>query len=385
MPFKNFLLAIIYIAFISLGLPDAILGAAWPVIQPAFNVPISWLGPVSLLISGATVLSSLFADRFCRKFGSGKVTAFSVFLTAGALIGFAFSRNYWMLCVFAIPYGLGAGGVDSCLNNYVAIHYSGKHMSWLHCMWGLGAAIGPYVMGAAIGFSNNWTLGYWSIGILQFVLCAFLFISLPVWKKSGNECEEQSSKPLTIKEIFLMPGAFAVIATFFCYCSLEQTAGQWAATYFFDHIGLKESTCALLASLYYVGITFGRFINGFLTIKFSDKTLVRCSIIMIILGLLIMLGPLGYVMKIVGMLIVGFGSAPIYPCVIHSTPRFFGEENSQAVIGVEMASAYLGICIMPPVFGFVADLFGLWILPIFLLAIALVMYVSHELAYKKVS
>lgn len=377
----HFLLIIIYIAFISLGLPDALLGAAWPVIQPQFDVPVSWMGPVSLLISGGTVVSSLFSDRLCRRFGTGRVTAFSVAMTAVALIGFALSRAYWMLCVLALPYGLGAGAVDSCLNNYVAIHYSGKHMSWLHCMWGLGAAAGPYVMGAAIAYMNNWTLGYWSIGLLQVVLCMFLFISLPAWKKTGDEQTEEQFGPLSIKEIFSIPGAKAVFLTFFCYCAMEQTAGQWAATYFFGHIGLSEGVCALLASLYYTGITVGRFINGFLTVKYDDKLLVRLSIGIIIAGLLIMLIPFGTAFAVIGMLIIGLGSAPIYPCVIHATPSFFGASRSQAVIGVEMASAYVGFCVIPPAFGYIAQLTGIWILPMFLLIIAIIMCVCHEFAY----
>lgn len=380
----HILLIIIYIAFVSLGLPDALLGAAWPVIQPQFVVPVSWMGPISLLISGGTVVSSLLSDRLCRKFGTGLVTAVSVAMTAVALVGFATSGSYWMLCIWALPYGLGAGSVDSCLNNYVAIHYSGKHMSWLHCMWGLGAAAGPYIMGASIAYMNSWSMGYWGVGILQIILCVFLFCSLPVWKKSSGTANEQISEPLTLKHIFAMPGAKAVILTFFCYCAMEQTAGQWAASYFYGHIGLKEEICALLASLYYIGITAGRFINGFLTVKFTDKFLVRLGIGVILIGLIVMLIPAGVVCAVIGMLLIGLGSAPIYPCVIHSTPSFFGESNSQAVIGVEMASAYVGICVMPPVFGFVADWIGIWVLPLFLVMITVVMFLCHEMAYKSV-
>ena len=245
----HLLLIIIYVAFISLGLPDALLGAAWPVMQPQFGVPISWLGPVSLLISAGTVVSSLLSDRLCRRFGTGKVTAVSVLMSAVALIGFALSRYYWMICLFAIPYGLAAGAIDSCLNNYVAVHYSGKHMSWLHCMWGIGAAVGPYVMGLAIAIMNEWSFGYLSIGLLQIFLCVLMFISLPVWKNNGGS-DEQQGEALSIKQIFSLPGAKAVILTFFCYCALEQTAGQWASSYFSGAIGLSEDVCALLASLY---------------------------------------------------------------------------------------------------------------------------------------
>ena len=379
----HFLLVIIYAAFVSLGLPDALLGAGWPVMQPEFNVPISWMGPVSLLISVATVISSLLADRVTKKFGTGLVTAVSVALTAIAIIGFATSQNFWILCIWAIPYGLGAGSIDACLNNYVAIHYSGKHMSWLHCMWGLGAASGPYIMSAAIGFFNNWRFGYWGVGVIQIILTFCLFISLSVWKKDAAEedGEQEKSVPLTLKQIFSMPGAKALIFTFFCYCAMEQTAGQWAASYFFSYMGLKEELCALLASIYYTGITVGRFVNGFLTTKFSDKALVRAGIGLILVGLLIMLIPGVWVLSVAGLILIGLGSAPIYPCIIHATPKFFGNANSQAVIGVEMASAYVGICVMPPIFGAVADFIGIWVFPIFLLVIAAVMYICHNRAY----
>ena len=383
----HILLVIIYAAFISLGLPDALLGAGWPVMQPEFGVPVSWMGAVALLISISTVVSSLLADRITRKFGTGSVTAFSVALTAVAIIGFATSSSYWHLCIWAVPYGLGAGSIDTCLNNYVAIHYSGKHMSWLHCMWGLGAASGPYIMSAAIAFANNWRVGYWSVALVQIVLTFCLFLSLPVWKNTHGESEQEAScgGPLSLRQIFSMPGAKALILTFFCYCAMEQTAGQWAASYFFGHIGLKEELCALFASMYYSGITVGRFINGFLTVRFSDRTLVRGGCALIIFGLLIMLIPAGWVFAVVGMLLIGFGSAPIYPCVIHATPTFFGSANSQAVIGVEMASAYIGICVMPPVFGYIADWIGIWFLPIFLLVITGVMVICHERAYKVVN
>ena len=380
----HILLAIIYAAFISLGLPDALLGAGWPVMQPEFGVPVSWMGAVALLISVCTVVSSLLSDRITRKLGTGLVTAVSVAMTAIAIVGFATSTSYWHLCLWAIPYGMGAGSIDTCLNNYVAIHYSGKHMSWLHCMWGLGAATGPYVMSAAIAFANNWRIGYWSIGLLQIILSVCLFASLSIWKKAKEDTQEEieQGEPLSLKQIFSMPGAKALVLTFFCYCAMEQTAGQWASTYFFGHFGLKEELCALFASMYYSGITVGRFINGFLTISFSDRTLVRVGTAMIISGLLIMLIPVSWIFAVLGMLLIGLGSAPVYPCIIHATPAFFGAANSQAVIGVEMASAYVGICVMPPIFGYVAELTGIWILPVFLLAITVVMLLCHERAYK---
>ena len=380
----HLLLAIIYISFISLGLPDGLLGAAWPSIQPEFGVAVSWMGPVALIISTGTVVSSLLSDRLTRKLGTGLLTALSVATTAIALIGFALSRSYWMLCFWAVPYGLGAGSVDSCLNNYVAIHYEGKHMSWLHCMWSVGAMTGPAVMGAVLSFGQSWNYGYLYIGLLQVILTVCLFATLRIWKQpAGGKEENPQGKPLRLRQILAFPGAKAIFITFFCYCALEQTAGQWAGSYFFGYVNLSEESSALLASLFYVGITVGRFLNGFLTARYSDKTLVRGGIAVILIGLVIMLLPFGTVSAVAGFLFMGLGCAPIYPCVIHSTPAHFGAENSQAVIGVEMACAYVGICVMPPVFGFAADWLGLWTMPVFLGIICLGMLISHEKLYKK--
>lgn len=375
----HLILIIIYIAFVSLGLPDGLLGAAWPAIQTEFQVPVSWMGPVSLIISAGTVVSSLLSDRVTRKFGTAKVTAASVAMTALALVGFAFSDRYWLLCLWAVPYGLGAGSVDSCLNNYVALHYSGKHMSWLHCMWGLGASIGPYIMGAVLSFGQSWGKGYLYIGIFQAVLTVFLFLSLPVWKASGNQVEEENaSRTLTLKQVFSLPGAKFLILAFFCYCALEQTLGQWAASYCFAYLNLSEEVSASLAALYYVGITVGRGVNGFLTVRFTDKQLIRAGTVGMVLGILVMLLPIGLYGAIVGIILIGLGSAPIYPCLIHMTPGLFGKEVSQAMIGIEMASAYVGFCIMPPLFGYVAEFTGIWVLPLVLLIFTGIMLFSQE-------
>ena len=380
----HLLLAIIYISFISLGLPDGLLGAAWPSMQVQFQVPVSWMGPVSLIISTGTVISSLLSDRLTRRFGTGLVTAVSVAMTALGLFGFATSGAYWLLCLWAIPYGLGAGSVDSTLNNYVAIHFEGKHMSWLHCMWSVGAMTGPAIMGAVLSAGQKWNMGYLYMGLLQFVLVIALFTTLSVWKRSEKVLPDtQQAPPLKFSQILRFPGAKAIILTFFCYCALEQTAGQWAANYFYSHLNMSEDTSAVLASLFYVGITVGRFLNGFLTIRYSDKTLVRAGLGIIVGGILIMLLPFGLGAGIVGFLLIGLGCAPIYPCVIHSTPDHFGAENSQAIIGLEMASAYVGICLMPPIFGIIADAVGLWTMPVVLGIISVIMIISYRSLHKK--
>ena len=380
----SLLLAIIYISFISLGLPDALLGAAWPTMSVEFGVPISYAGIVSIIISLGTIVSSLLSDRLTRRFGPGKVTAVSVMMTAAALAGFAFSGNYWLLCLWAIPYGLGAGGVDAALNNYVALHYASRHMSWLHCMWGLGASVGPYIMGFALTHNLGWSGGYWIIAVLQVVLSAAILLSLPLWKKQPNAAsEEASSKPLSIKQIFAIPGAKEVVIAFFCYCGLEQTAGLWASSYLVLKDGLDPERAASLASLFYIGITAGRAVSGFLTYKLGDTDMIRLGEVVLAVGVVVMLLPMGYIATMVGLILVGLGCAPIYPSVIHSTPEHFGAENSQALVGVQMASAYVGCLLLPPLFGIIANHINAKWLPWYLAAILVVMVIMCEVLNKK--
>ena len=381
----HLLLVIIYLSFISLGLPDALLGAAWPMMQVDFSVPVSYAGGISLIISAGTVVSSLMSDRLTKKLGTGKVTAISVGMTAAALFGFSISTSYWQLCLWAIPYGLGAGSVDASLNNYVALHYASRHMSWLHCMWGLGASVGPYIMGAALTGGMGWNTGYLIIAIIQIVLTAALFISLPLWKTHSDAPSEDGGKapPLSFKEIFGIPGAKEVMLAFFCYCALEQTTGLWASSYLVMIKGLDAETAASLASLFYIGITVGRFLSGFLTYKMNDENMIRLGQGIIIGGIVIMLLPLGTVGSMVGLILIGLGCAPIYPCVIHSTPAHFGEDKSQAIIGVQMASAYVGTCAAPPIFGLIANHISAGLLPVYLAVINVVMILMCERLNRK--
>ena len=376
----SLLLAIIYLSFISLGLPDALLGAAWPMMQVEFAVPVSFAGGISLIISLGTIVSSLLSDRLTKWLGTGKVTAISTAMTAVALLGFSVSTQYWQLCLWAIPYGLGAGGVDASLNNYVAIHYASRHMSWLHCMWGLGASIGPYVMGAALTGGMGWNSGYRMVSLVQLTLTAALFLSLPMWKKRKGEPGQDGEKAqaLSMKQILSIRGAKEVLVAFFCYCALEQTAGLWASSYLVLYRGMDVETAARLASLFYIGITAGRFISGFLTYKMNDVNMIRLGQGILALGVVVMLLPLGKLGSVAGLVLVGLGCAPIYPCVIHSTPDHFGEENSQAIIGVQMASAYVGTCAAPPVFGLIANHISVGLLPVFLGCINVVMILMCE-------
>ena len=377
----SLLLAIIYISFISLGLPDALLGAAWPTMHLDLGVSVSLAGGISLTIAIGTVISSLLSDRLTRWLGAGKVTAISVGMTAVALLGFSVSSEYWHLILFAIPYGLGAGSVDASLNNYVALHYASRHMSWLHCMWGLGASVGPYIMGYALSGGMRWNTGYRVIGIFQMVLTAVLLLSLPLWKKRPEDTPDENGTPrapLTLKQIIAIPGAKEVLLAFFCYCAAEQTAILWGSTYLVEHNGLDRDIAASLASLFLMGITIGRFASGFLTYKLNDTNMIRLGQGIMMQGILIMVLPLGAYASMPGLLLIGLGCAPIYPCIIHSTPDHFGAENSQAIIGVQMASAYVGICVMPPLFGLIANYVSVSLLGLYLAVITVVMIVMCE-------
>lgn len=376
------LLAVIYLAFISLGLPDSLLGSAWPIMYKEFSVPLSAVGLITIIIALGTIISSLQSDRLTKKLGTGKVTLFSVLMTAIALFGFSISRSFLSLCLWAIPYGLGAGSVDASLNNYVALHYKSRHMSWLHCMWGVGASLGPYIMGYALTGGQTWSDGFRIISILQLVLTAILLFSLPLWKKqkSDNIVEEieENKKPLKLKEIIQFPGAKTVMVTFFCHCALESTTGLWASSYLVLHWQIHPETAASFASLFYVGITVGRALSGFLTMKFNDSQMIRLGLGVIAIGVLALLLPFGEQAALVGLIIIGFGCAPVYPSIIHSTPKHFGKDKSQAVIGVQMASAYVGACIMPPLFGLIANYINVALLPVYLSGLLILMFVMHE-------
>ncbi len=381
------LLAIIYLAFISLGLPDSLLGAAWPSMYPEFQVPVSYAGIISMVIALGTVISSLMSDRLTKRLGAGLVTAISVAMTALALFGFSFSHSFWMLILWSIPYGLGAGSVDAALNNYVALHYKSRHMSWLHCMWGVGASAGPYIMGFALSHGQNWNGGYRYIGILQVILTFILFISLPLWKKekkdAASESDATSDHILTLREIFAIPGAKSVMLMFFCYSAIEQTSGLWASSYLVLHKGVAPETAATFASLFYIGITIGRAISGFITMKLNDTQMIRLGQGIILLGVLALFLPLGSTISLIGFILIGLGCAPIYPCIIHSTPDHFGADRSQAIIGVQMASAYVGTCLMPPVFGLIANNITVALLPAYLILFLVLLSVMHEILIQK--
>ena len=375
------LIAIIYIAFISLGLPDSLVGSAWPVMHQELGVPVSYAGIITMIIAGGTIVSSLFSDRLTRRFGAGLVTAVSVFLTAAALFGFSVSHTFLSLCLWAVPYGLGAGAVDAALNNYVALHYSSRHMNWLHCFWGVGAAVSPYIMSFCLTGGYGWNNGYLSVSIVQILLTAVLFISLPLWKRNAVVFHPDAlpAKALSLPQAFRIKGVPYILVTFFAYCALEQTAGLWASSYLVQYRGISAGIAAQFASLFFLGITFGRFLCGFLSEKLGDRRLIRIGIYTTLAGAVLILLPVGTNLPaLAGLIVIGFGCAPIYPAIIHSTPYNFGKENSQAMIGIQMACAYVGSTFMPPIFGLIASYVQIGLYPAYLMLFSFLMLVMSE-------
>ena len=361
------LLPLIYLSFVSLGLPDAALGAAWPAMYGPLGAGLSWAGGVSMIIALGTIVSSLLSQRLNRALGTGRVTALSVALTAASLLGFSASGSYWQLCLWAVPYGLGAGGVDAALNNYVALHYASRHMSWLHCMWGLGASLGPWIMGRVLTAGKVWNMGFFLLAVIQLVLAGILFCSLPLWKKD-EDGEQESGAVLSLGQVLAIPGAKQVMLAFFFYCAAEQISGLWSGSFLVLHGGLSAQDGAQLAALLFLGVTLGRALSGFLTMKLSDRQMVLLGLSVAALGSAVLPAADGAVGYGAGLLLVGLGCAPIYPCIIHLTPQTFGREQAQAMIGVQMACAYTGTCLMPPLFGLLAEYVGVGLLPWILLA-----------------
>lgn len=384
------LLAVIYVSFISLGLPDSLLGGAWPIMYREFDVPVSFSGIIFFIISAGTVISSLMSDRLTKKVGTGRLTAISVATTAAALLGFSVSTRFWMLCVIAIPYGLGAGSVDAALNNYVALHYKSRHMSWLHCMWGVGASTGPYIMSAVLTGGHAWNSGYRIVGIIQVVLSAILFVFLPLWKKAGKEGtssggeDEYKGRPIPLKDVIRFKGAKEIMLTFFCYSMIEQTCSLWAAGYMVFGRGIDTAKAAGFAGMFFLGITAGRALSGFLTMKFDDDQMMRIGEAVIAAGIILIFLPFD-ITVIIGLIVTGLGCAPIYPSIIHSTPVHFGRDKSQAMVGIQMAAAYVGTTIMPPVFGVIAENISVKIFPLYLTAALVLMAIMYETVVKKTS
>jgi len=376
------LLVLIYTAFISLGLPDALLGAAWPVMQPEFGVPYGFAGLLSMSITGGTILSAIFATRVLKKFGTGKVTAFSVGLTAIALLGFSFTPSYWWLFLAAIPLGLGAGAVDAGLNAFVAEHYESRHMSWLHSFWGVGALSGPLVISGLLERGATWRNAYLAIGLFQVVLVLLLIAAVPLWGKvktrvHGEDApEEHPHLPLFFP--LKVQGVKQALVTMFCYCAIESTMGLWGGSFLFKTKAMDAAAAATWVSLFFAAITAGRFLTGFATSRVSNKDLIRWGGGLILAGVALMLVPLPLPFTLAGFLLVGFGCAPVFPCMIHETPVRFGKKQAQAIIGFQMAAAYIGATFMPPLFGFIGQSTTLALLPVFLVGYSVVLLLCTE-------
>ncbi len=379
------LLILIYIAFTSLGLPDSLLGAGWPVMHEAFNVPVSYMGIVTMVISGCTIVSSLMSDKLTKKLTTPIVTVISVFLTAIALFGFSFATDFWMLIVLAIPYGLGAGAIDAALNNYVALHYTSRHMSWLHCFWGVGTIISPFVMSYALT-TSVWNNGYRIVSFIQFGIGFLLLLTIPVWKQNKMQTAEKNAEDqnsIGIVDALKIKGVPFLLLGFLAYCAAEATAMGWASTYLVQVRGVTEERAAAFASLVFIGLTVGRFIGGFIMDRLGDRKMIILGTVIAVCGIAILFLPFeNEIFAISGFIIIGLGYAPIYPCIIHATPENFGAENSGAIIGIQMASAYVGSTFMPPLYGLLGRLIGFEIMPVYLTLFVVFMIIMIEKTFR---
>jgi len=386
-------LIIIYLAFISLGLPDSLLGAAWPVMQIQYGASFEAAGFVSIMISGSTIISSLLSGKIIKRFGTGKITFISCLMTAAALLGFSVSPSLFWLFVLAIPLGLGAGAVDSGLNNYVALHYKAHHMSWLHCFWGVGATIGPLIMSQYISKGSSWRMGYFTVSMIQVVLVVLLFITLPLWDQAAKTLKNQSVDSELVNKIaqsdlsdnnlkkvhpIHIKGAKLALASFFFYCGIEATMGLWGSSFLVNIKGLDVATAAKWVATYYAGITIGRFVTGFITMKLSNKIIIRIGQSITLVGGILLLLPLPTVFSLISFIMIGLGCAPVFPCMIHETPARFGKEHSQTIIGYQMAFAYIGITFLPPLLGLIAAQTTISIFPFFALFYIGAMLVASE-------
>ena len=379
------LLAVIYLAFISLGLPDSLLGSGWPTMQNDFDVPSSYAGYVSMSISFMTIISALIAPTLIRKFKTNQIVVFSILLTVLGLMGFSFASSYAMLFLFVIPYGLGAGSVDSALNNYVAKHYSSSVMNFLHCFYGVGAMISPYIMSLALSRAR-WNEGYRWTAYIQSGIMLVCLLSFPLWKKNAETSDDDESDSTGIISALKIRGVIPTLIAFYAYCSGEATCFLWTSSYF---VGTKHGISAELAaafgSLIFGGLMLGRLISAFVSNKLGDRLLIRIGIAVESVGILLIFLPhKGYIPAAVGFVIIGIGMGPVYPAIQHMAPENFGRKNSAAVIGLQMASAYIGSTFMPMVFGLLQQALGIAIMPMYLTFFAVLNIGLLEFAYKRI-
>jgi fucose permease len=380
------LLIIIYLAFISLGLPDSMLGAAWPVAYAQLGAPVSYAGFVSIGITFGTVISSLVSVRVIRRFGTGGVTAACVLLTASALLAISFTKSFVVLLLLAVPLGLGGGAIDAALNNYVALHYKASHMSFLHSFWGVGATISPLIMSQFLKQSGNWQGGYRFVSVIQLSLALIMFLTLPLWGKVPHAVrDELLGDPIEIdnRAAIKKRGVIFAVLAFFFYCAGEAAVGLWAATYFVSVRGVDPSVAASWGSLFFFGIMGGRMISGLLAMRVKERVLINVGLTIAVVGALLLALPLPQMFSLAGLLLFGLGCAPVFPNLIHITPQRFGVQYSQAVIGLQMAAAYLGATLMPPLVGWIGQDFGFSWLPFYLLGCLAALYVTIIVCNRK--
>jgi len=384
------LLSIIYLAFIGLGLPDSLLGSGWPVMYVELGTSFSSAGIITMIVAAGTIISSLLSDRITRKLGAGLTTALGLTTAAIAMFGFSTSITFWMICLWAIPYGLAAGTIDAALNNYVAANFSSRHMSWLHSFWGVGAVISPYIMGYSLTQGLGWATGYGTVSYLQAGIAVIMFVSLPLWRKNKGGVptvteQEQHGKVLSLPEILRIKGVKLVLPAFFAYCAVEMSTMLWASSYLVFHRGIAEETAASYGALFFYGMTGGRFLGGFIANKVGDRNMIRSSVIIMLTGIVMILLPVGAdIVSLAGLVTLGLGCATVYPSIIHSTPSNFGAENSRAIIGVQMAGAYTGSTFIPPLLGLISGFAGIIVYPFILFAFTLLLLLMTELLNKTV-
>ncbi len=380
----SLLLAVIYLIFISLGLPDSLLGSGWPKMQVVFNVPSSYAGYVSMTISFLTIVSALISPGMIKRFHTKWIVIVSIFLTILGLLGFSVSGSYWMLFVFAVPYGLGAGSIDASVNHYVANNYSSSEMNFLHCFYGVGAVISPYIMALALR-KAKWNEGYRWTAYIQSLILFICIISLPLWKKNEKADVGEIRDSAGIMETLKVPGVVLTLIAFYAYCSGEATCFLWTPSYFAGtRPWLSDDVIASFGSLIFGGLMLGRLISGFISNKLGDRLLIRLGIALELIGIIMVFLPLqGYIIAAAGFVVIGTGMGPVYPSIQHMAPYNFGKRYSAAVIGLQMASAYVGSTFMPMVFGIIQQNIGIGIMPLYLLIFAIINIGLLELAYRK--
>lgn len=369
------LLMIIYLAFISLGLPDALLGVAWPLVRQEWTMGLDAAGLISIVVTVGTISSSLLSGKLIKRFGEGKITFMSGLLTGIALLGYSVAPSFIWFILLALPLGFGAGSVDTALNHFVATHFKAHHMNWLHSFWGVGATAGPLLMGSIIASTGSWRKGYLFVALIQLFLAAIIFISLPLWKKHAAEQAEQTNQDLeennnsisSSKYIVLRPGVPFALLIFMVYCAGEYAMGLWGASYLIQKRELALETAASWVALYYGGITAGRILAGFISFKLNNKQLITLGVLIAFVGSIFLVANLSNGLSMMAFILIGLGFAPIFPSMVHETPKRFGNKIAQSVIGYQMASAYIGVAVFPPLLGVVMQRSGIGLYPFFIL------------------